>query len=602
MTFKTSLAQTILSGKIVDKMNEPIPFAHLHIKNTNQGTVSNEDGKFRLVSDNVEKHFTLIISSLGYKTIEVAFNEEHQIYTLYSETTQLKEVTLKPINYGMELIEKAIKAIPNNYPLAEEQHTGFLRETTRWKENETPIYIVEAVIESIKKPYSREHLSGDVKLNEFRKYESEQLDSLDVRIYGGGHDIHSFDIVARRSTFLGSPKNFTYTIKDTLRKRNKDIFKIYFQNERGQSGHVYILDSSFAILKVESYDTSFKTFLDIGQYKRKFRDIKITYEQGEGGLWRLKHCNYKTAFEKKEKELILTNDYVTTKVEVNPHGIPYLERFQYQDILLDAPKQYNPDFWNNYNIILPDDKVEQLFKSNLPSSNGINKSKTYLIEILKRVSTQMTISWDPISISPYSLHYENNTFLIQQNGSFSKHNSISIYNSLLYQARPNLFLGYAFKSNLTKSGITSHDFVISKNINLNPKGRPIKISPYLEFGYQQINFFLQNYNNEDFTVNGKTLNSNNTDVYLSQRNLHLQPNIALKIEKSRKLNFMFSYGYNFPFNASTGLLFHERKKFFLFSKRAFLKNNQENLDIDYENKRLLENKFNIAAGIVYRWN
>lgn len=601
-SFHTGFSQTMISGKIVDESSEPIPFVHLHIKNTNQGTVSNEDGEFRLVSDTVKKHSTLIISSLGYKTIEVAFNEEYRVYTLYSETTQLKGVTIKPINYGLELINKARTAIPYNYPTEEERHTGFLRETTRWKANETPIYIVEAVIESVKKSYSREHLSGDVKLNEIRKYESNKLDSLDVRIYGGGHDIHSFDIVSRRRAFLGKPKNFTYLIRDTLRKRDKDIYKIYFQNKRGQSGHVYVLDSTYAIVKVEIHDTSFATFLDIGQYKRKYRDVKITYEQGEDGLWRFKYCNYKTAFEKKEKELILTNDYVTTKVEVNPHGIPYLERFQYRDFLLNSTKPYNTDFWSNHNIILPDDKVEQLFKSNLPSSNGINKGKTSLIEILKRFRTQMTISWDPIMINPYSLYYENKTFLIQQTGSFSNISSISLYSSLLYEATTDFFIGYAFKSNLTKSGITLHNLVLSKNVNLNPMGRPIYISPCLEFGFQQTNVFLDNYDTEDFMVNGKTLNSNSTDIYLSQKSLQVQPNIALKIEKSRNIDFMVSFGYNFPFNESTGLLFHEKKEFFLFRKRAFSKSNQENLNIDHDTQRLLENKLNVLAGIIYRMN
>ena len=39
-------AQTKVSGVILDKSNQPIPFANIVFKNSSQGIVANEDGAF----------------------------------------------------------------------------------------------------------------------------------------------------------------------------------------------------------------------------------------------------------------------------------------------------------------------------------------------------------------------------------------------------------------------------------------------------------------------------------------------------------------------------------------------------------------------------
>jgi hypothetical protein len=50
--FTALLAQTKVSGIVLDKMNQPVPFANVVFKNSNQGVMSNEDGRFYLESLN----------------------------------------------------------------------------------------------------------------------------------------------------------------------------------------------------------------------------------------------------------------------------------------------------------------------------------------------------------------------------------------------------------------------------------------------------------------------------------------------------------------------------------------------------------------------
>jgi len=87
-------AQTKVSGIIVDKLKQPIPFANVIFKGSNEGVVSNEDGHFYLESKNNYK--TLIVSSASYSdreiTLEKAVNYNFEIQL--SEIENLKEVAV----------------------------------------------------------------------------------------------------------------------------------------------------------------------------------------------------------------------------------------------------------------------------------------------------------------------------------------------------------------------------------------------------------------------------------------------------------------------------------------------------------------------------
>ena len=62
-----SNAQTKVSGYVFDEYNEPISFANVFFKGSNQGTITDENGKFYLESSDVWN--TLRVSFIGYKTL-----------------------------------------------------------------------------------------------------------------------------------------------------------------------------------------------------------------------------------------------------------------------------------------------------------------------------------------------------------------------------------------------------------------------------------------------------------------------------------------------------------------------------------------------------
>jgi len=600
LSFQPIPAQSIFSGKIVDQNSEPIPFAHIRVENTNIGTVSNHEGVFKLVANLDYENSIAVISSIGYKPKKVVIHDGYQIIFLNEDLTQLAEVIIVAKDYGRELVLKAINAIPKNYPTTNEKHMGFFRETTFWENEKKPIYIAEAVIESVKKDYTKKNKLGDVKLIEFRKYESEKLDSLETRIYAGSHHIHRFDIVARRHGVLRNPDSYKFDIVDTLRQNGKDVYKISFKKKKKHSGHLYILEDSFAIVKAEIEQNS---NFDILDDDRQFLAYTVSYEQGEDDLWRFMNSNYKTTFRKKTGLLNLTSEYVSTDVQVAKDDIPYMERLQFSEILLDNTKEYNPNFWNSYNIIAPNEISEELFRSiDYSTRRNTTNYPTNLVDFIKRISFEMGLTWTTFDIAPNNVSYTNSIIDIQETNEALNKGSLSFSSSIFYSISPYFMIGYANERNISRTGISSNDFVVTSNFNLNPKGRPITISPRVHFGFQKLNYFIQNFNlEEDIEIDGKTIYSANVDAYLSQRGFRLKPTLVLKVEQSKRISFLISTAYNFSLTDKDGILFREKDGFILFPRKVFLENGQENLSIEYNGEQSFENTVSINLGIAFKF-
>lgn len=79
------LAQTKVSGEVKDEFGEPVAFANVIFKDTNEGTISNENGRFYLESDN--NHDALWVSFVGYELLVIPLDKR----TTYDLTVTLKE-------------------------------------------------------------------------------------------------------------------------------------------------------------------------------------------------------------------------------------------------------------------------------------------------------------------------------------------------------------------------------------------------------------------------------------------------------------------------------------------------------------------------------
>lgn len=87
------IAQTKVSGYVYDEYNTPVAFANVIFKESTEGTITNENGKFYLESDQTREG--LIISFLGYQTLNISLEKKVNYdlkFTLTEEAAALNSV------------------------------------------------------------------------------------------------------------------------------------------------------------------------------------------------------------------------------------------------------------------------------------------------------------------------------------------------------------------------------------------------------------------------------------------------------------------------------------------------------------------------------
>ncbi len=107
-----SFGQTKVSGIVVDSENLPVPFANVLFKGSNEGVVTNEDGRFYLESNSNYK--TLIVSFAGFENKEVTLSKSivYNLIVKISDGEKLKEVviftgkTSKKNNPALDILRK----------------------------------------------------------------------------------------------------------------------------------------------------------------------------------------------------------------------------------------------------------------------------------------------------------------------------------------------------------------------------------------------------------------------------------------------------------------------------------------------------------------
>lgn len=105
-------AQTKVSGIVVDNTNQPVPYANVVFKNSNEGIVTNEDGRFYIESP--KTHTALLVSFVGFETKEVPLSKavSYNFKITLSDGEKLKEVvvysgkTSKKNNPALDILRK----------------------------------------------------------------------------------------------------------------------------------------------------------------------------------------------------------------------------------------------------------------------------------------------------------------------------------------------------------------------------------------------------------------------------------------------------------------------------------------------------------------
>jgi hypothetical protein len=379
----------ILKGKVINSDNEtPVSFAHVGLCNKAIGTVSNEDGIFEFKIAPYLINDSLCISAIGFVTykeqITNLMNTEFINIKLDPQTSVLQEVIISDNKItGRRVVEKAISRIYKNYPLKPFQLEGYYRDYM--KRNNSHDSFLEGAITLQDMGYNKADKKTRVRVNQLRFQENykenyekylhkDENDTLKEVMAGVSTEFFANEFYNMRYhnpvrnqyeilPFVGVFNNFhesnyefdiayyTYVEKEevyVIRFKPKAEYNYLHINVKGE---IFIRVRDHGILKFH-YAFYVRDFTK----DRKVYELNMEYRDFEDKLF-LKYISYVNFFKiylgyeigeiSKYREFFVTDIHYPefksiSKGESIDNTIP-LHQLRIEE---------DPDFWNNYNIIL----------------------------------------------------------------------------------------------------------------------------------------------------------------------------------------------------------------------------------------------------------
>jgi hypothetical protein len=624
-----------IEGKTVDKnTNEPLLFVNIHIKNTSYGTISNEEGEFRLKIPQKNYADTIVFSCLGYEKKECFINEiiQNSKIELVPSDFLLSEVIIIQDSTLLTLLKRAYGQIPKNYPTCPTKLKGFYKESVKTSANNY-LYFSEAVIETYKTGYKNNSDFGNVRILKSLSNEFPGIKDLGLRFYGGVFIANEGDFVKKRYAFI-NPKYFykyRYSLIGITKTNENEIYIIGFDTNNDslggtKKGKLYIDKTSLAYIGCEYESTDrglenadkerlFRTKSQ--KYKKSVRYVKIDDK------WHLNYIISDEIFYRKTQSVTfeLKSEYVTNEIysdTIKP--IPLIERIEFGDIFSEkAKKYYSDDYWGEYNILKKDssedDQIKLLYDTleskKLLTQRTLYTKKNNILKILSNFEVSYGISYYSIAGEDgiYNVNYRNNNTEL----SFSEElNKLSYNINYLSQIRYNFnyrwSFNYAIQNSLSKkSKTTVHDLGMSCRMLLNKRSRPIFIGLSLLISY---NSYARNFsiyeNNAEFEFGNKNIDAEKLQFRIGNNTLGIKSRIAFEYQLKRRLYLITSANYYFPLYAVDKLYLEEKSGFFLTRKKANLSLTNDKLDIQFNNEKtkkshIIFNNYSIDLGIMLKF-
>lgn len=417
-----------ITGQIIDEITqEGIVFATLKIKGQNNGVVADEKGYFRLPYKYKTTNNVLVISSIGYRSLEIPINTLKDnmlnVLGLESKTESLDGVVIQGTKKKIKnyipprlIVDKAIKSIPSNYPQTSHSYIAYYRDyqllknkyfnlnesimevfdagfhtnALLYKDNQTALFNFKANLD-----FPKDSILASAYSEDGSKFiEGATIDAI------GGNELSILNVHNAIRNYAKKSFSFVNVFKDNFvsnhefrleKKVYLDDIPLYqikfFAKEdvtgvkNSADGVIYIDYNTYAIHKLEYYGYKANDLIP-------FYSVKIEYKP-LGNKMYLNYISFNNRFDVRSEDDFKVNDvtfdktdnsfYITFNNKINLNTIKNKKnfRFIYKRKKLKISK-----------IIPTSDKVLKitLIKGTLPSGDVFNKeSMKDLVYKIKRV-------------------------------------------------------------------------------------------------------------------------------------------------------------------------------------------------------------------------
>lgn len=307
-SLSTAQEYRTIRGKVYDKnTNQPVAYAHVGIPEKGIGTTTSDNGIFVLKVPEQYANSTLMVSFIGYKTYKKPINEIESPVRIFIEQTssELTEVVVMADAAVEDIIRKAVKNIPNNYPDHPTTVMGFYRES-RTDDSLNYVYLAEGVLNIYKKGYSSQK-EGQVSLVQGRLINLKNpLDTTVYSNFSSGHmAAHRFDFVKNRVDFIDERffPVYKYWIENITWYNDRKVFIIGFDKDYEADPEQGEVDDEWADDDDNSYSLIFK-----GLGKKSKKKIKARMK-GRIYIEQESYAFLRAEFEITKEGLKKSNDY-----------------------------------------------------------------------------------------------------------------------------------------------------------------------------------------------------------------------------------------------------------------------------------------------------
>lgn len=372
----------VLSGTVSsDRTGERIAHATIVAEGLGVAVVTNDDGYFTLKTETQPNAIT--VSHLGYQSRRIS---------LKGKTAETIKIRLKPTAIALQelvvwtdnprqLVDIAIRKIPENYARKPELYKCFYRETAMKRQHY--IYVAEGVVDMYKTAYNRTADRDRVAIVKGRRLLSPKRgDTLSVKVMGGPVQPIQLDIAKNLDFLLNAEELANYTFRmeptTTINDRLQYVVSLWpnaIQPYALYTGKLYIDRETLAFTRAElSLDMSNKEKATAYMLIRRPRGVRFRPKElttlidyrTENGVTRISYIRNTFRFNSDWRRRLFATSFaafcemvVTDHTDTDVRPITGRSSFDSRDSFYDRVDYFqDPDFWENYNIIEPSESLD----------------------------------------------------------------------------------------------------------------------------------------------------------------------------------------------------------------------------------------------------
>ncbi|MDR1524502.1 MAG: carboxypeptidase-like regulatory domain-containing protein [Tannerella sp.] len=373
-----------------DETGSPLSFVSVGVLNTTTGTVSNQDGAFQLTLPDSLRRYKMRFSHIGYESIDMEaelLDGKNVELAMKPQFVPLQEIVVRYANPA-QILDEMIRCRPVNYSADPVYLTSFYREGIDHRRKN--IDLTESILRIYKTGYDRPAADDQVKLIKKRRFvDRQRSDTIFPKMRSGVNSCLILDIMKELPDFInpGSEPLYLYAHKglDVIDGRMVNVIlfrqKEYIR-EPLYTGELFIERDSKALVEIRfkvnpvMISKATNMFVD-----RKAAGLKIdlqhagyivSYKPAENGIYHISHIRGDIEFKVRRKKRLFGSplkfwfEMVTCKVDTEDvKPFQKNERLSPTRIFAETKHGYDRDFWENFNIILPEEHLTEALINNL---------------------------------------------------------------------------------------------------------------------------------------------------------------------------------------------------------------------------------------------